>query len=529
MLPEMHSIINCIFFVSALQAGYFLVQILMNKRFGGDLFFMCSHITFGSGLFLYALQGATSSLFFSAILPNLLITISGAFFFLGIRRFLRLKKADFLFLSVLVLNGLLFVVFAFALSNTFVLSLLMDVSLISFVASSAVFLLRKAPGSIMGTARFLSATLFFMTAGRVNHIVTTFLEIAIPDFSPADSYRILAYFLLLAFSLMWTYGVILMNHQQIMADRREAEEHFHQVFELGPDMSILSTIADAIIVDVNRNFEEQTGHRREDVIGKSAVDLKFWADTSDRDHVIQAIKETGSCDGYQVIINKKDGTPLTILFSARMIYLNNVAHMVSVAHDITSRILLQQEVYKEKEFLKTTLLSIGDGVISTDTDGRIRLMNPVAENLTGWKIKDAADKSLQSVFHIVHDTLNVEYEDLVKQVLKADASIAIADDVVLLCRDGKERAIRDSASPIRDESGKVIGVIIVFHDFTEEKKKNENIAYLSYHDQMTGLYNRRFFLEELKRLDTERSLPLTLVMADINGLKMANDAFGHRL
>ena len=212
-----------------------------------------------------------------------------------------------------------------------------------------------------------------------------------------------------------------------------------------------------------------------------------------------------------------------------MIYLNNVAHMVSVAHDITSRILLQQEVYKEKEFLKTTLLSIGDGVISTDTDGRIRLMNPVAENLTGWKIKDAADKSLQSVFHIVHDTLNVEYEDLVKQVLKADASIAIADDVVLLCRDGKERAIRDSASPIRDESGKVIGVIIVFHDFTEEKKKNENIAYLSYHDQMTGLYNRRFFLEELKRLDTERSLPLTLVMADINGLKMANDAFGHRL
>jgi diguanylate cyclase (GGDEF)-like protein len=80
---------------------------------------------------------------------------------------------------------------------------------------------------------------------------------------------------------------------------------------------------------------------------------------------------------------------------------------------------------------------------------------------------------------------------------------------------------------IKDENGLLKGRILIIKDITEDKKKQEEIEYLSFYDQLTGLYNRRFFEEELRRLDTPRNLPISIVIADLNGLKLANDAFGH--
>jgi len=98
---------------------------------------------------------------------------------------------------------------------------------------------------------------------------------------------------------------------------------------------------------------------------------------------------------------------------------------------------------------------------------------------------------------------------------------------MLISKDGIERRIEDSAAPILSENGKVSGMVLVFRDVTQKKQKQEEILYLSYHDQLTGLYNRRFYQEELKRLDVEENLPITIVMGDVNGLKLINDSFGH--
>lgn len=84
-----------------------------------------------------------------------------------------------------------------------------------------------------------------------------------------------------------------------------------------------------------------------------------------------------------------------------------------------------------------------------------------------------------------------------------------------------------SAAPIKDKYGEIQGVVLVFKDITEKKKIRNEIEYLSFHDYLTGLYNRRFFEEELQRLDNGRNLPLSVIMIDVNGLKLTNDAFGH--
>lgn len=94
-------------------------------------------------------------------------------------------------------------------------------------------------------------------------------------------------------------------------------------------------------------------------------------------------------------------------------------------------------------------------------------------------------------------------------------------------KNGREFPIEDSAAPIRDQDGQITGVVIVFRDCSDKKEKQAQIEYLSYHDHLTSLYNRRFFDEELSRLNTLRNLPLSLLIFDVNGLKLTNDAFGH--
>ncbi len=203
-------------------------------------------------------------------------------------------------------------------------------------------------------------------------------------------------------------------------------------------------------------------------------------------------------------------------------------HCVGVVFEnITERKQMERTIFNEREQFKTTLLSIGDAVISTDYKGNIKVLNKIAEQLTGWTQDEAIGKPLEDVFHIINEFTRERCENPAKIVLKNGDTIELANHTILVSRDGSERPIEDSAAPIKDSNGNIHGVVLVFRDFTEKKEKQDRIIYLSFYDQLTGVYNRRYFEEEFKRLDTERNLPLTLAMLDVNGLKLTNDAFGH--
>jgi diguanylate cyclase len=181
----------------------------------------------------------------------------------------------------------------------------------------------------------------------------------------------------------------------------------------------------------------------------------------------------------------------------------------------------------EKELLKITLMSIGDGVICCDNESQVTMMNEIAMGMTGWYGDSAIGKPFKTVFNIVNEATRKLDFDPMERVLRTGKIIGLANHTILISKDGIERPIADSAAPIFDNEGEIVGAVLVFRDVTREKNHINEIEYLSYHDQLTGLFNRRFFEEELRRLDTSRSFPLTLVMGDLNGLKMANDAFGH--
>lgn len=154
-------------------------------------------------------------------------------------------------------------------------------------------------------------------------------------------------------------------------------------------------------------------------------------------------------------------------------------------------------------------------------------MNRFAELLTGWTQVEAKGKPIEEIFNIVDEFTREKRENIAKKVIKTGKTLELPEHTLLISKDSIERALEDSVAPIVQESGEVAGAVIVFRDFSEKKHKQEKIEFLSYHDQLTGLYNRRFYEEELKRLDTKRNLPLTIVMGDVNGLKLTNDSFGH--
>ena len=132
--------------------------------------------------------------------------------------------------------------------------------------------------------------------------------------------------------------------------------------------------------------------------------------------------------------------------------------------------ITQAELQQERERLHVTLRSIGDGVITTDIDGKVMLLNNVAETLTGWKQKEAIDKKIEKVFHIVNEHTREICENPVEKVLETGGIIGLANDTLLLARNGTERVIADSGAPIVDSDGNTVGVVLVFRDITEKVK-----------------------------------------------------------
>ncbi len=207
-----------------------------------------------------------------------------------------------------------------------------------------------------------------------------------------------------------------------------------------------------------------------------------------------------------------------------------IKYLVGSSKDITLQKQAEaekEELYREKELLRTTILSVGDGLVITDQAGRITALNRVAAEITGWSEEEAKGRPFAEVFKLVSETTGEEVEDPVAKVLKTGRIISLANHAALINKEGRQIPIADSAAPIKDGKGQTFGVVMVFRDVTQEKEKQKKILCLSYHDLLTGLYNRRFMEEELRRLETSGALPLAVIMGDLNGLKLANDVFGH--
>ncbi len=139
---------------------------------------------------------------------------------------------------------------------------------------------------------------------------------------------------------------------------------------------------------------------------------------------------------------------------------------------------MEKKLRASEQWLATTLRSIGDGIIATDTNGRITFMNPVAETLTGWHKEETLGKPLEEVFHIVNEETRKRCENPFKKILETGGVVGLANNTVLIARDGTERLLADSGAPICDDNNNILGTVLIFSDVTEKRKMEENLLRL---------------------------------------------------
>lgn len=189
----------------------------------------------------------------------------------------------------------------------------------------------------------------------------------------------------------------------------------------------------------------------------------------------------------------------------------------------------QREILPDAQALET-LHSLGDAVISTDENGTIKYLNPIAEQLTGWPLEDAVGLPVEKVFHIVDEQSRKPVENLVYQCLRQGKVSRPADHTVLIRVDGQEFPIEDSASPIRCRKGEIMGAVMVFKDVTEQRRVVKELVHHAMHDPLTGLVNRREFEKRLEHsLASSRTQAAqhTLCYIDLDQFKTVNDTAGH--
>jgi diguanylate cyclase (GGDEF)-like protein/PAS domain S-box-containing protein len=204
--------------------------------------------------------------------------------------------------------------------------------------------------------------------------------------------------------------------------------------------------------------------------------------------------------------------------------------LVGVELDITERKLYEEALFREKESAQITLQSIGDGVITTDADSIIDYINPVAENLTGWRLEDAMGRNVDEVFRAFHEETCEPLENPLTGSIRRLRPIKSSRPMLMIRRDGNELYVESTAAPIRDGQGKVCGAVLVFHDVSESRELNRKLSYHASHDLLTGLVNRREFESRIERcLKSARAQEgsYALCHLDLDQFKMINDSCGH--
>lgn len=204
--------------------------------------------------------------------------------------------------------------------------------------------------------------------------------------------------------------------------------------------------------------------------------------------------------------------------------------MIGTMSDVSERRRQESALSHEKELAQVTLHAIGDGVIRTDANGRVEYLNPVAERLTGWTLHEAAGRPIGEVFRVTTEIGREPVPDPVQRCLDHPHGADLESGTLLISRCGREYAVEDSAAPIRNSQGEMIGAVLVFRDVSERRRITQEMAYQAAHDALTGLYNRRKFeqvMSDLLREQRRNGHTHAMFYMDLDQFKIVNDTCGH--
>ena len=330
-------------------------------------------------------------------------------------------------------------------------------------------------------------------------------------------------------SVIVTEALLLREHDIYELERKNNK--LAAIVESSDD-AIISKRLDGTVMSWNAAAEKMFGYMSDEMTGKSITKLFPLDKTHEEPELIEKLKHNQKIKHYETERITKENRRIQVSVSLSPIKNANgeIVGASKIIREITEVKALRKTIELEHERLKVTMDSIGDAVITTDRQGRIQYLNPIAEKLTGWSLSEAFGLPSSEVFNIVDETSREVATNPITQCLSQDRIVNLESNTALLSRDGKEYGIEDSAAPIRDNTGHTIGVVLVFHDVSAQRLMANEITYRATHDSLTGLINRSEFESLLEQSINEKKQPDTasaLLFIDLDQFKIVNDTCGH--
>jgi diguanylate cyclase (GGDEF)-like protein/PAS domain S-box-containing protein len=291
-------------------------------------------------------------------------------------------------------------------------------------------------------------------------------------------------------------------------------------FDSSPDMIAVSGLKDGILVEVNESFLRLTGYSRREVVGHSDTDLGLWVEPARRKELAEALRTKGSVRDFEFELRTKSGETRLEQFSAEVIVLDGKSYVLGTYRDVTEQRRREEALLR----LAAIVESSEDAIIRKSLDGVIETWNRGAERLYGysaWEVVGRSDDMLAPSDGPGHtawssDRLMSGEKDHIETVGRR--------------KDGTLIDVSLSVSPIQDSGGAVVGAATIARDITEQKRADDETAFLAYHDKLTGLANRALFEEHVDEAlaRARRSNGAVAVLyLDLDNLKLVNDRLGH--
>ncbi|HRK56114.1 MAG TPA: EAL domain-containing protein [Burkholderiaceae bacterium] len=327
----------------------------------------------------------------------------------------------------------------------------------------------------------------------------------------------------------------LQARQRIEQALRASEHKTRQIIDTAQD-AVISADGDGRIADWNQAAEDIFGWTRAQALGQLVHELII----PQRNRLDPLLGLAGFLDGSQTRRGKvrleltalhRDGQefPAELALSSTQEGEDRLFHLF--VRDISERKRAEENLFREKELAQVTLQSIADGVITTDAQGRVTYLNPVAALMTGWSADQVCGQTVSYVFNVKSEsTASRSAQEAVESCLAKGLVVELSKDSVLTNRKGRPISIESSVAPIRNRAGLVIGSVIVFRDVSQARAMASKLSWQANHDALTGLINRTAFEKKLEKLVDGAKLEgqhHALCYLDLDQFKVVNDHCGH--
>lgn len=333
-------------------------------------------------------------------------------------------------------------------------------------------------------------------------------------------------------------GVLTNEYRRLLEQQKEME---HKLRRSEKNLSgILHDMQDifyrtdrsGIIIFITGAVEQCVGYTPDELIGTQLAN--YYAQPEKRERLLEKMTDNGGVVRNDIInLRAKDNSMVWVSTNAHFYYdeKGEIAGVEGNTRDVTQLVLAEKALEKETQRALVTLASIGDGVVTTNIDGNIEYLNPVAERLLDCELDDVSGTHYMNVLKLFNESTGEELHDLVELILRRDSAVVHADDGILTHSDGSQFTINITAAPMRSRYDEIVGVVLVLHDITEVMTMARQLSYQASHDMLTGLVNRREFERQLEvaiQNARKESIHHVLCYMDLDQFKVVNDTSGHR-